>query len=132
MVSSNASNKPKLVGKCILLSEERFIIDIKYQNEVIALFKQTKTGSYNAKTRAWSFKIQEHDEILQKLRPLQNSLNVHIEALPNWILQTFKNFKSSLMKPEDVDLSGIEPALLNALMPFQRYLHIFVFLLFIN
>ena len=120
MITGNASNKPKLVGKCILLSEDRFIIDIKYQNEVIAIFKQTKTGSYNAKTRDWNFKIQEHDEILQKLRPLQNSLNVHIEALPNWILQTFKNFKSSLMKPEDVDLSAIEPVLLNALMPFQR------------
>ena len=118
--SSQSLSANKLVGKCILQSEDRFRIEIGYQTEVIATFKKSKTGSYNATDRSWNFNLQEHDDLLQKLRPLQNSANVHVEPLPNWILQTFKMFKSCLMKVEDVDMSGIEPTLLSALMPFQR------------
>ena len=62
---SNSGNKQKVVGKCILQSADRFVIDIGYQVEVIAIFKKSKTGAYNATNRSWSFKIQEHDDILQ-------------------------------------------------------------------
>ena len=109
----------------MMLSEERFAIEIKYQPEVISIFKQAKTGSYNAKIRTWNFIFEEHDDLLQKLRPLQNKINVHIEPLPRWILETFKSFKSTLLKIEDVDLSTVEPQLLDALMPFQRFVNQF-------
>ena len=62
---SNSGNKQKVIGKCILQSADRFVIDIGYQVEVIAIFKKSKTGAYNATNRSWSFKIQEHDDILQ-------------------------------------------------------------------
>ena len=116
-----ASNRQEIRGKCILQSRDRFSIEIKYHNEVINLFKQTKTGSYNAKDRLWNFKIAEHDEIISKIRLNQNTWNVFVEALPKWILETFKNFKTKLPSEEDIDLSSIEPTLLDSLMPFQRY-----------
>ena len=85
----NSPNRQKIIGKCHLVSRDRFCIDIKYQNEVISQFKKAKTGLYNAKDRIWTFKISEHDSLLAQLRPLQK-INVHIEALPRWILETFK------------------------------------------
>ena len=113
----------RIIGKCAIISRDRFVIDIKYNIEVINLFKQSKSGSYNAKDRNWNFLIQEHDDLIFKLRPLQKTANVQIEALPRWVLDTFKHFKSKIIKPEEVDLEAVEPTILNALMPFQRFVH---------
>ena len=113
-------NRQKVIGKCILISRDRFSIDIKYDSEVIAIFKQSKTGSYNAKDRTWNFSMMEHDDLLTKLRPLQSQLNIHMEALPRWIIDTFKNFKQRLPKEEDVEFGNVEPQVGDLLMPFQR------------
>ena len=115
------SNRPKVCGKCVLTSPDRFMVTIGYQSEVIQVFKQCQTGQYNAKDRLWTFKVEEHDSLLHKLRPLKKSLNVHIEALPKWILETFvKSFHQSLVPVKDLDLRRIESSVLDVLMPFQR------------
>ncbi len=113
--------KPKIVGKCSLISNDRFLVDIKYHSGVIAMFKATRNGSYNAKERNWSFSIQEHDELMRKLRPLKASdtANVHVESLPKWVIDTCQNFKSNLVNHEQA-WDNIEPTIKDALMPFQK------------
>ena len=114
------------------------MIDIKYQSEVIGIFKQSKSGQYNAQDRNWHFKISEHDELLAKLKPLmvknialvlscfhdfydfQQKINLGIEPLPKWILETFSKFKLKLIPDEDINWCDIEPTLAECLMPFQR------------
>ena len=113
------NNRAKISGKCVLATKDRFYIDINYQSEVIELFKQSRTGQYNAKNRNWSFKIEEHDELLRKLRPLQASHNVHVESLPKLILNTMKNFDLTVTPIKNIDLNRIESSLLDVLMPFQ-------------
>ena len=114
------SNRPKVYGKCILTSPDRFLVTIGYQSEVIQVFKQCQTGQYNAKDRLWTFKVEEHDSLINKLRPLKKSLNVHIEALPKWILDTVQSYHNSLVPVKDLDLRRIESSVLDVLMPFQR------------
>ena len=120
---SSMSNE-KVVGKCILMSRERFSVDIKlkttYFKTVVDLFKECKTGAYDFKKRIWHFQLSEHDDVMKKVRPLQKSHNIHFEALPRWIVSTFKNFSSKLPKEEDVNFSLVEETIANALMPFQR------------
>ena len=120
------NNRAKISGKCVLATKDRFYIDINYQSEVIELFKQSRTGQYNAKNRNWSFKIEEHDELLRKLRPLQASHNVHVESLPKLILNTMKNFDSTVTPIKNIDLNRIESSLLDVLMPFQVCIFLFL------
>ena len=106
------------------MSRERFSVDIKhkttYFKTVIDLFKQCKSAAYNAQKRMWNFKLSEHDDLMKKVRPLQKSDNIHFEALPRWIVSTFKNFTSNLPQEQEVDFSLVEETIANALMPFQR------------
>ena len=95
----------------MLISRERFTIDIKYHSEVITLLKQAKTGAYNAKERSWNFSLCEYDDLIFKLRPLQSKINVHIEGLPKWIIDTFKNFKLKILKEDQIDFSDVEPSI---------------------
>lgn len=118
--SSPSLNRQKITGKCVLISDTKFAIEIKYQNEVIQMFKQFKSGQYNAKDRLWSFAITEHNDIIAKLRPLAKSSNVHIESLPKWILETFLNFRPLPESEIQGHFDGIEPTLRDSLMPFQR------------
>ena len=106
------------------MSRERFYVDIKlkttYFKTVIDLFKQCNGAAYNAKKRTWNFPLSEHDDLMKKVRPLQSSENIHFEALPRWIVSTFKNFTSNLPKEHEVDYSLVEETIAEALMPFQR------------
>jgi len=106
----------KVSGTCSLVQPTRFQALIGYNEKLIQTFKKMKTGAYNAKTRIWSFDLSEHDPLLQALAALKSE--VELTPLPRWILDTFKRPKD--YRPEDVDISGIEPVILDALMPFQR------------
>ena len=113
------SNRARISGKCVLTTQDRFVVVVNYQAEVIDIFKQSRTGKYNAKDRNWTFKVEEHDDLLRKLRPLQASHNVHIEALPKWILDTVFQYGSRIIPIEDIDVSRIESSIFDVLMPFQ-------------
>ena len=120
------SNRARISGKCVLTAQDRFVVVVNYQAEVIEIFKQSRTGKYNAKDRNWTFKVEEHDDLLRKLRPLQASHNVHIEALPKWILDTVFQYGSRIIPIEDIDVSRIESSLFDVLMPFQVRDHIII------
>ncbi len=121
----NAGNTKSIHGKCLLVSRERFTINIPYQSNVIDIFKSSKTGSYNGQDRTWSFQIEEHDEIVAKLKPLKSSHNVHIDSLPKWVMETFTKFKARMSASTNASYvqecwNQVEPSLRDALMPFQR------------
>ncbi|CAO2624922.1 SWI/SNF-related matrix-associated actin-dependent regulator of chromatin subfamily A-like protein 1 [Lemmus lemmus] len=109
-------------GKCILISRTRFEVDIGYSEELIALFKQMDSRSYDAKTRKWSFLLEEHKKLIAKSRDLQQ---VQLEPLPKTVTLAFaaQLEKTSLKAKADIpeaDLSGVDAKLVSNLMPFQR------------
>ncbi len=98
-----------------------------YNAAVIDVFKTMKTRSYDKDTRTWSFQLQEHDELVKKLRSLGN---VTVTGLPPSVLKSLTASVCSamgkgaapVMSDAEVEskLSTLPPDLLAALMPFQR------------
>ncbi|XP_031714375.1 SWI/SNF-related matrix-associated actin-dependent regulator of chromatin subfamily A-like protein 1 [Anarrhichthys ocellatus] len=110
-----------LQGQCIMVSPTKFEIDIGYNVEVIAAFKQMPTKSYNMKTKKWSFSLEDYKRLLDLLSGIAA---VEVEPLPRAIVQTFSaRFDGTEARSLDVpeaDLSSIDPLLTSSLMPFQR------------
>lgn len=109
-------------GKCVLVSRTRFEVDIGYSEELIALFKQMDSRNYDAKTRKWSFLLEEHNNLIARSRDLQQ---VKLEPLPKTVTLAFASQleKTSLKAKADIpeaDLSGVDAKLVSNLMPFQR------------
>lgn len=115
---SSGFSKPKVTGKCVLLSRDRFTVELRFHEGSIGVFKSISSGRYNASDRTWSFHIDDHDELLKKLRPLLPDLSV--EGLPKWIMETFSAKKSTLKLVTEDEEDQVEPDLWQALMPFQR------------
>jgi len=98
-----------------------------YNAAVIDVFKTMKTRSYDKDTRTWSFQLQEHDELVKKLRGLGN---VTVTALPPSVLKSLSASGCSPMgkgaapviSDAEVEskLSTLPPDLWAQLMPFQR------------
>ncbi|CAH2305162.1 SWI SNF-related matrix-associated actin-dependent regulator of chromatin subfamily A 1 [Pelobates cultripes] len=108
-------------GKCMLISRSRFEVDISYQSEIIALFKQMTTRNYDTNTRRWSFLLQDYQKLMEAAHEIQQ---VEIEPLPRCVVQAFgpQFEKTSLnhMESPEADLSKVDSTLVNNLMPFQR------------
>ncbi|CAH1183107.1 unnamed protein product [Phaedon cochleariae] len=108
------SNPEKLIAKCSLISEERFVVEINgFCKEAIDIFKNIPSRAYDPKTHNWNFHIQDHDLVKSKLIPLRAKL--HTEELPNYVLKAVRT------KPKEVeiDFDKIDPILSSTLMPFQ-------------
>lgn len=111
-----------VTGRCVLISRARFEVDIGYSEELIALFKQMDSRNYDAKTRKWSFLLEEHNKLITKSRDLKQ---VRLDPLPKTVTLAFASQleKTSLNAQADVpeaDLSGVDAKLVDNLMPFQR------------
>ncbi|XP_041663486.1 SWI/SNF-related matrix-associated actin-dependent regulator of chromatin subfamily A-like protein 1 isoform X2 [Cheilinus undulatus] len=119
----NGWQKPgaTLHGQCILVSQTRFEVDVGYNADVIAAFKQMPTKSYDMKTRKWSFALEDYKRLVDLLSGIAA---VEVEPLPRAIVQAFSaSFDGTEARSLDVpeaDLSGIDPSLTHSLMPFQR------------
>lgn len=109
-------NNEVLKGRCVLLSKERFYVDVGYKAEVIDVFKQVPSRMYDAKTRKWNFLIEHHDKLISLCRPMEPQ--VLIAPLPWLVVKMFLNAKKKV--DGDIDLSGLDPVLKNSLLPFQR------------
>ena len=97
------------------MERNRFQVLATYHETLIKVFKTMKTGVYNAKTRIWSFSLEEHDKLVREAGVLKGE--VELIPLPRWILDTFR--KPLSYDVESIDLSKIEPKILESLMPFQ-------------
>uniref|UniRef100_A0A8C3G946 SWI/SNF-related matrix-associated actin-dependent regulator of chromatin subfamily A-like protein 1 n=1 Tax=Cyclopterus lumpus TaxID=8103 RepID=A0A8C3G946_CYCLU len=119
----NGWQKPgaSLQGQCIMVSPTKFEVDIGYNVDVIAAFKQMPTKNYDMKTRKWSFSLGDYKRLLDLLSGIAA---VEVEPLPRAIVQTFfARFDGTEARSLDVpeaDLSRIDPSLTCSLMPFQR------------
>jgi len=115
--TNNFYSQPRIIkGSCSLISTSRFELDVSYHKQLIDLVKTVGSAQYNATKKSWTFNISDHDLLHQKLRCLKPE--VEISNLPHWILQTFS--KPRDLTPALVDLSSIDPYLLENLMPFQK------------
>ncbi|XP_073330421.1 SWI/SNF-related matrix-associated actin-dependent regulator of chromatin subfamily A-like protein 1 [Pagrus major] len=110
-----------LQGQCILVSRTKFEVDVGYNADVIAAFKQMPTKNYDMKTRKWSFSLEDYKRLLDLLSGIAA---VEVEPLPRAIVQTFSaSFDGTEARSLDVpeaDISSIDPSLTCSLMPFQR------------
>ncbi|KAK7169549.1 hypothetical protein R3I93_005506 [Phoxinus phoxinus] len=108
-------------GKCILVSRSRLEVDIGYQADVIAIFKQMPSKCYDMKTRKWTFLLEDYGQLMVDLNELSA---VEIEPLPHAVLQSFSSQfeKSESRAPvlPEADLSHVDQHLTRSLMPFQR------------
>ncbi|XP_078655878.1 SWI/SNF-related matrix-associated actin-dependent regulator of chromatin subfamily A-like protein 1 [Branchiostoma floridae x Branchiostoma belcheri] len=111
-------------GTCLLVSRERFEVQVGYCAPLIEVFKQMPTKYYDMQTRVWSFELKDYEKLMEKVQKAQ--LPVQLSPLPKSVLTTFKNqLKGKLTEELDrrvpeADLSGVEPKLVNTLLPFQR------------
>ncbi|XP_019885387.1 SWI/SNF-related matrix-associated actin-dependent regulator of chromatin subfamily A-like protein 1 isoform X3 [Camponotus floridanus] len=112
-----------LTGKCYMISNERFALEISsFVPAVIETFKTLPSRAYgylNVKSRIWNFHINEYDTLMQKLIPHES--NISITQIPQTILQIFKkSLQSDHKNILKQDLSKIDKKLVDSLMPFQR------------
>ncbi|XP_035460497.2 SWI/SNF-related matrix-associated actin-dependent regulator of chromatin subfamily A-like protein 1 isoform X2 [Scophthalmus maximus] len=110
-----------LQGQCILVSRTKFEVDVGYNADVIAAFKQMPTKEYDMKTRKWSFSLDDYKRLMDLLGGMAA---VEVEPLPRAVIQAFSaRFDGTEARSLDVpkaDLSSIDPSLTQSLMPFQR------------
>nr|XP_006636786.2 PREDICTED: SWI/SNF-related matrix-associated actin-dependent regulator of chromatin subfamily A-like protein 1 [Lepisosteus oculatus]XP_015214755.1 PREDICTED: SWI/SNF-related matrix-associated actin-dependent regulator of chromatin subfamily A-like protein 1 [Lepisosteus oculatus]XP_015214756.1 PREDICTED: SWI/SNF-related matrix-associated actin-dependent regulator of chromatin subfamily A-like protein 1 [Lepisosteus oculatus]XP_015214757.1 PREDICTED: SWI/SNF-related matrix-associated actin-de len=108
-------------GHCVLVSRTRFEVEVGYQVDVIAAFKQIRSKSYDMKTRKWNFLLEDYKELMETLSRIPA---VEVEPLPRAVLQTFspqfERSVSSLPEIPEADLSSVDSSLTRSLMPFQR------------
>uniref|UniRef100_A0A667GVA4 SWI/SNF-related matrix-associated actin-dependent regulator of chromatin subfamily A-like protein 1 n=1 Tax=Lynx canadensis TaxID=61383 RepID=A0A667GVA4_LYNCA len=109
-------------GRCVLISRARFEADIGYSEHLTALFKQMDSRNYDAKTRRWSFLLEEHNKLIAQVRCLPQ---VQLDPLPKTLTLAFASQleKTSPCVPETIpeaDLSGVDSKLVSSLLPFQR------------
>ncbi|KAK3108769.1 hypothetical protein FSP39_015265 [Pinctada imbricata] len=108
-------------GKCVLISRERFEVQVGFSAPVVEVFKSMNTKLYDAVTKKWSFKLEEYEPLLSALRKLGSA--VVIEPLPKAIIQTFSAQLKGKYSSRDIpiaDLSMVDNLLVNSLLPFQR------------
>ncbi|TNN84460.1 SWI/SNF-related matrix-associated actin-dependent regulator of chromatin subfamily A-like protein 1 [Liparis tanakae] len=110
-----------LQGQCVMVSPTKFEVDIGYNADVVAAFKQMPTKNYDMNTRKWSFSLSDYKRLLDLVGGIAA---VEVEPLPRAIVQAFSaRFDGTEARSLDVpeaDLSSIDPSLTGSLMPFQR------------
>ncbi|XP_028992553.1 SWI/SNF-related matrix-associated actin-dependent regulator of chromatin subfamily A-like protein 1 isoform X2 [Betta splendens] len=110
-----------LQGQCILVSPNRFEVDIGYHVDVIAAFKQMPTKNYDIRTRKWSFSLEDYKSLMDLLGGIAA---VEVEPLPRAVIQAFSarfdGTEARSLEVPEADLSSIDPSLTRSLMPFQK------------
>ncbi|XP_967843.2 SWI/SNF-related matrix-associated actin-dependent regulator of chromatin subfamily A-like protein 1 [Tribolium castaneum] len=105
-----------VTGKTSLIKEDRFVVELSgFSTPAIEIFKTMPTRNYNGKTRNWDFHVRDHDALIAKLQTLRP--NVLVEKLPVFILSCVNKERTDY---SNIDLSGLDPELGGALMPFQQ------------
>ncbi|XP_076058003.1 SWI/SNF-related matrix-associated actin-dependent regulator of chromatin subfamily A-like protein 1 [Oratosquilla oratoria] len=102
-------------GTIKLLTKERFVVDVGYHAQMIEVFKTIPSKKYDTSTRKWDFHLNDHDKLVSALNPLRPS--VCISPLPSFVRKCLQ--EGSVMDPNTVDISSLDPQLIDALMPFQ-------------
>ncbi|CAK9809883.1 SWI/SNF-related matrix-associated actin-dependent regulator of chromatin subfamily A-like protein 1 [Anthophora plagiata] len=111
--------KSQITGKCYMISDERFTLETSsYFTPLIETLKTIPSRSYDMKTKTWNFLLKDYETLMEKIINFKS--DVQIVGLPRVILQIFRNNSSSEKAIDNIDLSDIDPHLVESLMPFQR------------
>ncbi|PNF23884.1 hypothetical protein B7P43_G13718, partial [Cryptotermes secundus] len=116
--NNSFSTAEVVTGSCKLLSKERFIVVVPYQEQLIDIFKSLGSKIYDPQERTWNFALEDYDVLMRKVQCLKGA--VSISGLPDYVLKTFLKTSHEPESFKDVDLSRIDKTLLDSLMPFQR------------
>ncbi|ODN00238.1 SWI/SNF-related matrix-associated actin-dependent regulator of chromatin subfamily A-like protein 1 [Orchesella cincta] len=112
-----------LAGSCVLVSRERFMVEIGYYRQLLDIFRSIDGHQYgsllaHSQTRKWTFPLSEHTKLINAVAPLRPA--VSIGPLPNFVQRVFQNVQPGVpRKIPTTDLDGVDKTLLAALMPFQ-------------
>uniref|UniRef100_F6ZN89 SWI/SNF-related matrix-associated actin-dependent regulator of chromatin subfamily A-like protein 1 n=1 Tax=Ciona intestinalis TaxID=7719 RepID=F6ZN89_CIOIN len=113
-------NNTKCNGKCYLISDTHFEVEMPYNNKAVAIFKSLPSKVYDINTRQWSFHLTDYNQLVSSINKEQD---LHLETFPSTLLQIFKS-KISGAKTDSVlqefDLSHVDEKVETSLMPFQR------------
>lgn len=101
-------------GSCVLISEDRFVVDVPFHQQTIEIFRSMPSKMYDAEKKRWSFSINEYNSVMEKMKPLRP--NVVLGGIPSYVLTALKSAKPAF----NVDLSGLDCKLSSSLFPFQR------------
>lgn len=108
-----------VTGQTSLISKDRFIVEMPYNQKAIEVFKTIDGKRYDPKTRLWNFPIKEYKKFMEAMKALQP--HVVIGPLPKVILDTFVPKNGSLYPDLDtIDISRIESTLRRNLYCFQE------------
>ncbi|KAF0311821.1 SWI/SNF-related matrix-associated actin-dependent regulator of chromatin subfamily A-like protein 1 [Amphibalanus amphitrite] len=109
------TKKQVVAGSCHLISADRFMVEVGYNQDMIAMFQKVPDRRYHPDERHWSFPVSRHDQLMAALKPLHPG--VAVAPLPAHVLRCLRQPAPDAGK---VDLSALDATLLEALMPFQR------------
>ncbi|XP_036143302.1 SWI/SNF-related matrix-associated actin-dependent regulator of chromatin subfamily A-like protein 1 isoform X2 [Monomorium pharaonis] len=122
IVSKNFFSKILSVsGKCYMISEDRFALEVPFVPAIIETFKTVPSRIYDPKSKIWNFHINDYNSLLQKLAQTKD-LRIFVTKIPEAVLQVFKKNLKSNNKTiyQEQDLSKIDEQLVTTLMPFQQ------------
>ncbi|XP_018904491.2 SWI/SNF-related matrix-associated actin-dependent regulator of chromatin subfamily A-like protein 1 [Bemisia tabaci] len=114
---SAVSSPRAITGTCWLSAPDRFSVKVGYKSDLIDYFKSIPGKNYDVKNTVWSFPLSQYEcfrKGLDKFKP-----DVTIGAIPNYVLRIFRNPEKKYSEM-NIDLSRIEPKLLDSLYAFQR------------
>nr|XP_018904491.1 PREDICTED: SWI/SNF-related matrix-associated actin-dependent regulator of chromatin subfamily A-like protein 1 [Bemisia tabaci] len=114
---SAVSSPRTITGTCWLSAPDRFSVKVGYKSDLIDYFKSIPGKNYDVKNTVWSFPLSQYEcfrKGLDKFKP-----DVTIGAIPNYVLRIFRNPEKKYSEM-NIDLSRIEPKLLDSLYAFQR------------
>ncbi|KAK4290027.1 hypothetical protein Pmani_037046 [Petrolisthes manimaculis] len=104
-------------GTFRLTCPERFIVDAPFHHQMVEIFKTLDTKMYDPMTQKWNFSVKEHDKLVSALAPLRPA--VCISPLPAFVRKVLQSSEKQV-PASCIDLFGLDPKLLEALMPFQH------------
>lgn len=110
---------PSVKGVCSLISAERFEIVMPFHQKSIEIFKLIANRMYDPNSKRWTFSIANHNELIEQFKTLKP--DAVLEPLPKFVVDMLLQKKEEeKMSSIDLNVSGIDKELVNALMPFQH------------
>ncbi|KAF6213119.1 hypothetical protein GE061_010834 [Apolygus lucorum] len=107
-----------LTGTLSLISRDRFICYIGFNQKLNELFKSIPGSIFDANKKKWTFPLDQYENLKKKIEPL--APNITVGNLPKSVLKMFSNKNKVLDDFKSIDISRIEPTLFECLFPFQK------------
>lgn len=107
------STKP-VSGSCVMISDDRFLVEAPYHQQMIEIFRTMPSRKYDAEKKRWSFHITCHNNLMEKLKCLRPA--VLVAEIPRLVLRAF----SEIPEDYEVSLNSLDCKLEQALLPFQK------------